>query len=148
MDNGCVWHARTALPKDSDGGEALFENVVFWDNKDWHRWTPESNSFSSPPILLVSFHVLSSDWQAVSVAEVSFFDISGLETSNNLRLGVVTGVFKLWSWLDGETKDARWSNAFRYRERRYCSRYTTSNSNAAVSLINSVAGWSCRKHRN
>jgi hypothetical protein len=27
-------HARTALPKDSDGGEALFENVVFWDNKD------------------------------------------------------------------------------------------------------------------
>lgn len=147
MDNGWEWQARTALPRDSSGGEVLFENAERCDNEEWQRWTPESSSFSSPPIILVSFHVLSCDWQAVWVAEASFFDVSGLETSNNLRLGVVTGVFRLRSCLDGETKYVCWSNAFRYKERRYCSRCTTSNSSTAISLINSVAGWSYRKHR-
>lgn len=141
MDNGWEWHARTALPKVSGGGEFLFENAERCDSEEWHRWTPESNSCSSPPILLDSFHVLSCDWQADWVPEVALLDVtSGTEASSNLCLGVVTGVFNLSSWLDGETEDICWSNAFRYKERRYCSKYTTSSSNTAISLINSVAG--------
>lgn len=144
MDSGWEWQARTALPKDSSGIEVIVGNAERCDNEEWHRWTPESNSFSPPPIPLDSFHGLSCDQQPDWIAEVSLFgNVSGLETSKNLPLGVVTGDFGFSCLPDGEreTEDICWSKAFRYKERRYCSKYATSNSNTAISFINSVAGW-------
>ena len=143
MDKGWEWQARKALDKESTGGEVLVEYTERWDNEEWQRWTPESNSFSSPPIPLDSFHGLSSNSQPVCATELSLFDvISGLEALWILALGVFIGDFNLSSLEDGDTEVICWSNAFRYKERRYCSKYTTSNSNTAISLINSVAGWS------
>lgn len=142
MDNGWEWQAREDFAKDSSGGEVLVLNAERCESEEWQRWTLESNSLSSP-IPLYSFHVFSSDWPPNWTDKFSLFNaLSGLETSRNLLFGVVTGDFSLSSFLHGETQGNCSSNAFRYNERRYCSKCPTSNSKTAISLINSVAGWS------
>jgi hypothetical protein len=73
---------------------------------------------------------------------------SGEETSRYLALGVVSGGdFSLSSTVGGAATagDSCSSNALRYKERRYCSKYTTSNSKTAISLIKSVVGWFKKK---
>lgn len=143
MDKGWEWHARKALAKESPGGEVLVKKAERWDNEEWQRWTPESNSFSSPPIAMGSLHGLSSASQPDCTAELSLIDvISCLEAWRILTFGVFIGDLYLSSLAGWDTEDVCWSNACRYKERRYCSKYTTSNSNTAISLINSVAGWS------
>lgn len=139
MDNGWEWQERTALSRESAGGDDLAGNAECWDSEEWHRWTPESKSLSSPT-QLDSCIWSSIVWQPDWIAGFSPFGVkSGSETSLNLPLGVVKGDFNL-STLVGDTEEICWSNAFRYSERRYCSKYTTSNSSTAISLISSVAG--------
>lgn len=141
MDNGWEWHARKALTKDSSVGVALVEKAERCESEEWQRWTFESKSFSSPPIPLDSSTIFPRNWQPDCTAELSPFDIiSGWEISNNLLLGVVRGDFNLSSF-DGDIEHTCPSNAFRYKERRYCSKCTTSSSSTAISLISSVAGW-------
>lgn len=140
MDKGCEWQARKAFPSGSAGGEVLFDRVEHWDSEEWQRWILESKSFSSPA-QLVSFHGLNTNqlsWpESFSLSDV----MSDLENSRRLRLGVVKGDFILSSFADGDKEDVCWSNAFLYSERRYCSKYPTSASNTAISLMSSVAGW-------
>lgn len=163
MDNGWEWQALRDLSIDSAGGDVLVTNAEHWDNEEWQRNTLESNSLSSGPLPLCSFLGVSSScaldcilcsFPGVSslrssdcMAEHPLFNkTSRLETSMILALGVVEKDFTFSSLVDGETEDNCWSNALRYKERRCCSRYTTSNSNSAISLINSVAGWSYKSY--
>jgi len=68
-------------------------------------------------------------------------DSGVLEKSRRFPLRVDLGEHELCCFdVGGDTEDVCWSNALRYKDRRYCSKWETSNSNTAISLINSVGG--------
>lgn len=161
MDKGCEWQARRDSVNPSEGGDDLVANAdEHWDNEEWQRYIPESKCFPScwckfcsfsrvsGSYPLYSFCGVSSSWSIDFTAEPPLLNnTSGLEVSVNLALGVGGGDFTLSSLVDGATKDNCWSNALRYKERRCCSKYTTSNSSTAISLINSAVGWSHKKKK-
>lgn len=162
MDSGWEWQARRDSVKSSAaGGDTLVVNAVHWDNEEWQRYTPESKCFPSgwctlysfPEVrgsfTLYSFCVASSSWPNDCTAELPLLvKSSGLDTSTNIAVGFVGGDLTFSPLVNGATEGNCSSNALRYKERRYCSKYTTSNSNTAISLINLDVGWSKKKSKN
>lgn len=124
-DDGWDWQARTALSKLSSGGITLAATAENWDKEEWQRWTPESNSFSSTAKIFGFVGGVSGCWQPDITAWPSLLvDVTsiGFGTLRSLPLGVSKGEFSLLSLAVGDTEVTCWSKAFRYNERRYCSK--------------------------
>lgn len=140
IDNGREWYKSTALDTDLLEGEPIER----WDTEYWYWWILESNSFSGPQLPLHSigwfpfefwWKVRWLDWLTELWLSVV---ISCLGTAGNILLCVIDFLHissrPCWD-------ENCWSNVSLYKERRYRSKWITSSSNTAISLISSLVAW-------
>lgn len=142
IENVSEWQGRRARGEPSNVGEALTAKPELCGKAEWQRLI----RFCS--LLVLFLDGLLSGWQADWTVPFSRLDKApkrGVLASRKLPRGVSRWEPTVLSLFDGDADVTCWSKAFRYKDRRYCSKYTTSSSKTAISLINSVAGWSCKK---
>lgn len=147
--NVSEWQARRARGEPSAGGELLAAKPELCGKADWQRLICKPNLFCSVPVPFLDGSL--SGWRADWTIPCSRFDKAlrrGVLPSRKLPRGVSTWDPTVLSLFDGDADVTSWSKALRYNDRRYCSKYTTSSSKTAISLINSVAGWSQGKNGN
>lgn len=123
-------------------GEASIEHVVRWDSVEWHRWILESKPVSASNWLLNSLSLNPDEFLGEMTllqctTEISLSEIASLPGTADVPCLVSEANSNLLSLVD--RVEICWSNLFRYKESKYCSKYTTSNSNIPISLISSFA---------
>lgn len=131
IDKGNEWNESTASARVPLGGEVLILQAE-WESDEWQRWIPESTNFSIESWVCKELLEL--------ITKLFSFDLKRSPgTSERDRLWIdESGLFISFNV---DKDDTLSSNVFRYNERRYFSKYNTSNSRTAISLIKSLAGW-------
>lgn len=127
IDRGREWYVLSHLVRGSIGATILFEwDDERWDREDWLLWALES------------------DWVSLDGAWSCSFD--GPPIGCRGKIGQLQGSVGFPPFLkvaDAESSSSEtWcASVLRYKDRMYFSRYATSSSTTAISLISSSACW-------